>query len=199
MGKEGVLKCGAAWHGLRPVAPAQFAAGSQAPSGPEPSAGRTVQRGMMLIEALIAVLLFSLGILGMAGLNALSVSSQSDAQYRSEANRLANLILGRVWVSVDHTTTATVAAGLESLKHQETTDASNPCSFSGAASTDPLITDWVSEVLAPGSGLPGATAAMQQVKVANTAAGLNEVTVTLCWRAPGDAAPRRHVMKSLIN
>ena len=154
---------------------------------------------MMLIEALIAVLLFSLGILGMAGLNALAVSSQSDAQYRSEANRLANLIIGRVWVSVDHTTTTTVAASLESFKHHETTDPSNPCSFSGAGSTDPLITDWVGEVMAAGSGLPGATAGMQQIRVANTAAGLNEVAVTLCWKAPGDAVPRRHVMKSVIN
>ena len=38
------------------------------------------QRGMMLIEALMAVLIFSLGILGMVGLNALAVSSQSDGR-----------------------------------------------------------------------------------------------------------------------
>ena len=76
------------------------------------------QRGMMLIEALMAVLIFSLGILGMVGLNALAVSSQSDAQYRTEANRLATLIIGRIWVNVDRSTGTSVAASLIPFNHQ---------------------------------------------------------------------------------
>ena len=155
------------------------------------------QRGMMLIEALMAVLIFSLGILGMVGLNALAVSSQSDAQYRTEANRLATLIIGRIWVSVDRSTGTSVAASLVPFNHQTS---GTVCNFdSGSASTNPLITDWVAEVLATSTGLPGATSAMQQVKIDTDALGQNEVTVTLCWQAPNDAVPRKHVMKSGIN
>ena len=65
------------------------------------------QRGMMLIEALMAILIFSLGILGMVGVNALAVSSQSDAQYRTEANRLATQIINQIWLSVDRSGTGT--------------------------------------------------------------------------------------------
>ena len=157
---------------------------------------RSTQRGMMLIEALMAILIFSLGILGMMGVNALAVSSQSDAQYRSEANKFATQIINGMWVNVDRTSAATVATSLEPFKHKT---AGAACAFTGDASADALVTNWVIAVRAAGSGLPGATAAMQQIDVANTAAGLNEVTVTVCWKAPGDAVARKHVMKSLIN
>jgi type IV pilus assembly protein PilV len=155
------------------------------------------QRGMMLIEALMAVLIFSLGILGLVGVNALGVASQSDAQYRTDANKFATQVINRMWLSVNRATSATIASSLGAFKHQEHTNGT--CSFSGDASADDLVTNWLAEVTAAGSGLPGATAAMQQIQVANTAAGMNEVTVTLCWKASGDLVPRRHVMKSLIN
>ena len=64
------------------------------------------QRGMMMIEALMAILIFSLGILGMVGVNALAVASQSDAQYRTDANKFATQIINQIWVSVVRTTDA---------------------------------------------------------------------------------------------
>ncbi len=164
------------------------------------------QRGMMLIEALMAILIFSLGILGMVGVNALAVASQSDAQYRTDANKFATQIINQIWVSVprvpsipgDPTSAPMIAAAsLNAFQHQATTDAN--CSFSGDPATDAVVAPWVASVMAAGTGLPGATAAMQQIVVANTASQLNEVTVTVCWKAPGDAVARKHVMKSVIN
>ena len=164
------------------------------------------QHGMMLIEALMAILIFSLGILGLVGVNALAVSSQSDAQYRSDANKFATQIINQIWVSVSRTTdpvthlTAVVPATLKAFNHQSTVaDPTQPCAFSGAVATDSSVNPWVNSVMAAGSGLPGATAAMQQIVVANTATQLNEVTVTLCWQPPGESVSRRHVMKSVIN
>jgi type IV pilus assembly protein PilV len=151
---------------------------------------------MMLIEALMAILIFSLGILGMVGVNALAVASQSDAQYRTDANKFATEIINQIWVNVDRTTDATIASSLGVFEHQPGGAA---CAFTGNPSTDPLITNWAAAVTAAGSGLPGATGAMQQISVANTTAGMNEVTVTVCWKASGDAVARKHVMKSLIN
>ena len=153
-------------------------------------------RGMMMIEALMAILIFSLGILGMVGVNALAVASQSDAQYRTNANKFATEIINQIWVNVDRSSEAATALALGAFQHQPGGAA---CAFAGNPSTAPLITNWVAAVMASGTGLPGATAAMQQIKVVNTVAGMNEVTVTVCWKAPGDAVARRHVMKSLIN
>ena len=53
----------------------------------------------MLIEVLIAVLIFSMGILGIVGLQASAVKASTDAKYRSEAGLLANELIGRMWVS----------------------------------------------------------------------------------------------------
>lgn len=55
------------------------------------------QQGATLIEALVAVLIFSIGILATVGLQAMAVSSTTDAKYRADASFLANQILGRIW------------------------------------------------------------------------------------------------------
>jgi type IV pilus assembly protein PilV len=59
---------------------------------------RPQQRGFMLIEALIAILIFSVGILGMVGLQAAAVNQSTDARYRSEAAYLADQLLSQMWV-----------------------------------------------------------------------------------------------------
>ena len=63
------------------------------------------QSGMILIEALLAILIFSLGILALVGLQATAVKQSADAKYRTEAALLANEIIGQMWVS-DRTTAA---------------------------------------------------------------------------------------------
>ena len=56
------------------------------------------QRGVMLIEALVAVLIFIIGVLGIIGLQAKMVTNVSEAKYRSDAAYLADQIVGRMWV-----------------------------------------------------------------------------------------------------
>lgn len=56
------------------------------------------QQGVMLIEALVAILLFSLGIIAVMGLQANSVAQVSQAKYRTDASYLANQIIGKMWV-----------------------------------------------------------------------------------------------------
>ncbi len=159
------------------------------------------QRGMMMIEALMAILIFSLGILGMVGVNALAVASQSDAQYRTDANKFATQIINQIWVSVARVTdaagvTTVTPASLTAFQHQP---GGANCAFAGDVATQALVAPWVASMTAAGSGLPGATAVMQQIVVANTNIQRNEVTVTVCWKAPGDAVARKHVMKTVIN
>ncbi len=59
---------------------------------------RKLQQGVMLLEALVAILIFTLGIIALMGLQAASISQVSQAKYRTDASYLANQILGKMWV-----------------------------------------------------------------------------------------------------
>ena len=66
------------------------------PTAPRPAPKS--QQGVMLIEALVAILLFTLGIIAVMGLQANSVAQVSQAKYRTDASYLANQIIGKMWV-----------------------------------------------------------------------------------------------------
>lgn len=59
---------------------------------------RKSQQGVVLLEALIAVLIFSMGILALVGLQAAMVKNTSEAKYRAEASFIAQQKLGDIWV-----------------------------------------------------------------------------------------------------
>lgn len=56
------------------------------------------QRGASLLEVLVAVTIFALGILGLLGMNATALSFFSDAKYRTDAAMLADRLINQVWV-----------------------------------------------------------------------------------------------------
>ena len=56
------------------------------------------QSGVMLLEALIAILIFAIGILGIVGLQATGIKQGTDAKYRSDAAFLANQLIGAMWL-----------------------------------------------------------------------------------------------------
>lgn len=60
------------------------------------------QRGMMLLEGLIAILIFSLGILAIVGLHSATVRHTTDAKYRVDASFLANQSIGLMWTDRDN-------------------------------------------------------------------------------------------------
>ncbi len=53
-----------------------------------------LQQGVMLIEALVAILIFTLGIVAVMGLQANSIAQMSEAKYRTDASYLASQIMG---------------------------------------------------------------------------------------------------------
>ena len=55
------------------------------------------QQGVVLLESLIAILIFSLGVLGIVGLQASMIKSTSDAKFRSEASYIAQQKIGLMW------------------------------------------------------------------------------------------------------
>lgn len=56
--------------------------------------------GAMMLEALIAILIFSMGILAVVGLQAAMMKGASDARYRAEATFIAQQKLGEIWINV---------------------------------------------------------------------------------------------------
>jgi len=58
---------------------------------------RQQQKGAYLLEALIGILIFALGVLGIVGLQAASLRTTTDSAMRAEAVFAANQLLGQMW------------------------------------------------------------------------------------------------------
>jgi len=64
--------------------------------------GKRGQQGVVLLESLIAILIFSMGILALVGLQAAMITNTTDAKYRAEANYIAQQRLGKIWTDTDN-------------------------------------------------------------------------------------------------
>ena len=122
----------------------------------------------MLIEALIGILIFSVGILALMGMQAVSMRATIDSKYRSEASFLANEIVGIMW-----------------------SDPANLANYDSAncASTT-ACNAWLTKVAAR---LPGATGAnAPTVTVAS-----RQATVTVRWQRQGDTVSQHNVVAQI--
>ena len=57
----------------------------------------STQQGVVLIEVLVAILIFSVGVLAIVGLQATMIKATADAQYRAEASYIAQERIGQIW------------------------------------------------------------------------------------------------------
>jgi type IV pilus assembly protein PilV len=62
------------------------------------TSGACRQRGFLLIEALIAILIFSLGVIALMGLQSISIGNAIQGKYRTDASYLANGIVAQMMV-----------------------------------------------------------------------------------------------------
>lgn len=131
---------------------------------------RQAQQGVALLESLIAILIIAFGILGVIGLQAVSVSAVSDARYRIEATEFADELINQIWI--------------------DTTDVTNvlPAYVNNAAA---LPADWLEKVKIR---LPGADAYPPTI----SSAANNVVTLTIRWKMP-DGVLHQHRVVTAIN
>ncbi len=165
--------------------------------------------GFFMLEALVAILIFSLGILGLVAMGSVAISAQNDAQYRTEAANYASDIAGQILLNVDYIAATTSAgtnttvvnpATLATFAHYASAPASvGSCAFGGSASSNPVVTAWVNSITSGSHPMPGATAANLQISINQATTGFNQVTITVCWKAPSDLAMRQHTLISFIN
>jgi type IV pilus assembly protein PilV len=128
----------------------------------------------MLLEALIAILIFSIGILGLVAMQGNAISNVSDAKYRTDASLLANQLIAQIWVD---------RANIGSYDYRS----------GGAPPT--ALTSWVAQVNA---NLPQA-AANPPIVAVDVPTG--SVDITVQWQQPNAAAsatPRRYRTVTVI-
>lgn len=63
-----------------------------------PGHGRRAPRGSALVEALVAVVLFTVGIVALLRVLGTAVKDAGDVEYRAVAATLADATVGRMWV-----------------------------------------------------------------------------------------------------
>ena len=137
---------------------------------------RKREQGMVLLEALIAILIFSIGILGLIGMQANAINASSEAKNRADAAVLANHLVGLLSVSD--------SATINNYAHRPSGTA---CAPTGSNSTDPAVVEWLLQV---DKTLPEAASSKQQVKVDSAN---NVVTITICWQ-PQNGDLHKHVV-----
>ena len=141
---------------------------------------RSKQEGVMLLEALIGILIFSLGVLALVAMQAVSISSVSNARYRTEAAFLANDILGAAWADrgVCPPAPAICVPNLDNYRYP-------------GGSASPILA-WSQKVQAtmPGSDVYPPTITV--VPMVDPPSG-RTITVTIQWRAPDAVMTSRHV------
>jgi type IV pilus assembly protein PilV len=67
----------------------------------ETSSPKSAQQGVVLLEALIAILLFSMGVLAVVGLQAAMIKNTADSKFRADASYIAQQRLGLMWSNPD--------------------------------------------------------------------------------------------------
>ena len=137
------------------------------------------QEGVMLLEALIGILIFSLGVLALVAMQAVSVSTVSNARYRTEASFLANEILSQVWVDR--------GANYANVSNYAVT---------GGVGASTQSQNWVDKV---NQHMPNSTAFPPTVAIATPASGGRQVTVTIRWKAPEATDVSNHTAVAFIS
>jgi type IV pilus assembly protein PilV len=150
---------------------------------------RRAQEGVMLLEALIGILIFSLGVLALVAMQSVSVSAVSNAKYRVEAAFYADDIIHKAW--------------LEAFDPSKPAMLANIDAYELPGGTNPQVFLWFNRLNSP-QGLPGAgglpaTIHVENVVVPLGAPATKRMTVTVRWKAPDALAPSNHVAVGYIS
>lgn len=130
---------------------------------------KNLQGGSVLIESLVAILIFSFGVLALFGIQSRALKDMSQANYRSTAVYLAGQIVARAQGDINH------------LNDYQTTNTAK-------------VVPWINEVKA---ALPAGDATVTSVKDATSNNGT--IAVTINWQVPGDANAHKHTVSTYVS
>jgi type IV pilus assembly protein PilV len=145
---------------------------------------RHKQTGAYLLEALIGILIFSFGILGIVGLQAQAIRFTNDSEYRAEAVYLANSLISQMWTDNPSQIQADYSSpsGVEYLNFKNNKVAP---ALQGAMTADPVV-------LVNDASLPAAPS--------KNSGGVpsSVVQVTIFWQLPGDPVQHNYTATGVI-
>jgi type IV pilus assembly protein PilV len=152
-----------------------------------PNLPRTRQSGVSLLESLLAILIFSVGILALVALQSISVKATTESKFRADAAFLASQIIGRMWTDY---------AAFDTGQFAYNAGGAN-CAFAGGGG-NAEVAAWVAAVQ---EALPGSNAGSMQILVTRNPGqpDHNRVVVNICWQPPGADDWRRFGTVTQIN
>lgn len=133
------------------------------------------QRGIALIEAMVGIMIFAFGVLGLVGLQASMTKAQTASKLRADASNLANELVGRMWGDASANLPKYASSGCASYAN---------CS------------DWLGKLQ---TTLPQGSAqvTVQLVSGAGTPP-IYEATVQVSWSQPGEQGGHRHMVLARV-
>jgi len=137
---------------------------------------RTQTAGFALIEVLVAVLLFAIGILGIVGLQASMLQAQTDSKVRADAANLVDEVAALMWSQVNKGKPA--PATLASIAQFK----------DGSCAGDLTCNGWLTKLQ---TTLPGGTLdqlSFDETIVDSSDANFGQVTIKLSWTLPNGAS-----------
>lgn len=139
------------------------------------------QHGVLLLEVLIALLIFSLGVLGLVGLQASAAKQSGQTKYRADATLLANDLVGQMRLTSRDF--ATLKSRFDSENNEDVTylawKARVEGQLPGAGTYAPIVR--VTEVKPLNAIVNGASAPAPAVLTSSA-----QVSITIRWKAPGE-------------
>jgi len=142
------------------------------------------QSGGFLLEALIGVLIFSFGILGIVGLQAQSLRHTGDAEYRAEATYLANSLISKMW---------TDDPGVLKAKYDSTVGTgAGYVAFKGDAATLPGV------VVATDTNIPIVLVDPAAPVPQSPSVQGHVVQVSVFWQVPGDTTVHNYTTTGVV-
>ncbi len=141
--------------------------------------GSKREQGVMLLEALIGILIFSIGILSMVAMQALAIGTISDAKYRSDASFLANQIITQIWLD-------------------RGVNMANMTSYAYPGGAAPALSNWITKLNSTLPQTTGANAPAITVTLTGTPPTSGTVDVTIKWQPPNSGTVHNYRTISVV-
>jgi len=164
----------------------------------EPLQPRGRERGVMLIEVLIAILIFSIGILAVVGMQSVAIKNVTESKHRSEAAFLAEGLMAQMWIDQNiNLVTQLNTSNVNTANYNYPGSGTVPARL--GTITPP--TGWIGGLVTklPGSTLPGV---LPKVTITNPTTSGATVKIEIFWRLPEETTlglpPHSHTVMASI-
>ena len=131
------------------------------------------QLGIALVEAMVAVVIFAIGILGIVAMQARSTQMMTDSLFRAQAAQLATELLSEMWTSDPSQRVQQFASAGGGIRYVQwhSRFAAGANALPGSVANPPVVTVQTNQLPLP------------TVPVSNYT--MTDVTVTVFWQRPG--------------